>query len=112
MTLMWCSLTTRPLILYPNGQERTLHPRDLDFDALDTRFPPSIPARQIHDLKIDLVQTCCGYNVNSFDYIAPRDTLAKSAAEKGEWGIRDDGATRNPHTIDGLPTPIQEHADG
>lgn len=111
MTLMWCSFTTRPLILRAYGTARTLHTRDADFPALNAHFPESFAARQIYDLSVDLVQTSCGYNVPFFDHQGPRDTLEKWSENKGPQGIKDYWEERNQRTIDGLPTGILDIPD-
>ncbi|WP_208347580.1 pyridoxamine 5'-phosphate oxidase family protein [Pseudaestuariivita rosea] len=106
MTLMWCSFTTRPMILRVYGTARTLHPRDADWGGLYDHFPPSFAARQIYDLSVDLVQTSCGYSIPFFDYTGPRDTLEKWAEDRGPEAIRTYWADRNTTTIDGMPTDI------
>ena len=111
MTLMWCSFTTRPMILRVYGSARTLHPRDVDFAALNAQFPESFAARQIYDLTLDLVQTSCGYNVPFFEHQGPRDTLKKWTQDKGPDGITTYWQERNQHNIDGLPTYILEKND-
>lgn len=111
MTLMWCSFTTRPLILRTYGNARTLHPRDADFAELNGHFPETYAARQVYDLTVDMVQTSCGYNVPFFDHTGPRDALDKWTENKGPNGIKDYWHERNQHTIDGLPTHILEPDD-
>lgn len=111
MTLMWCSFTARPLILRSYGSARTVHPRDADFDTLNAHFPPSIAARQIYDVAIDLVQTSCGYNVPFFDHQGPRDTLEKWTENKGVEGIEDYWENQNQKSIDALPTGILDNTD-
>ena len=106
MTLMWCGFEKRPMILRAYGTARTLHPRDADFAALNAAFPDSVGARQIYDMRVDLVQTSCGYAVPFYDYAGERDVLAKWADNKGPDGIADYWVERNQQTIDGLPTAI------
>lgn len=106
MTLMWCGFEARPLILRTYGTARTLHHRDADFADLNNHFPPSIGARQIFDLTIDLVQTSCGYGVPLFEPAGSRDALEKWTEDKGPSGIATYWETRNQRTIDGMPTHI------
>ena len=106
MTLMWCGFEAKPMILRTFGQARTLHPRDAEFTELNALFPPSVGARQIYDLHIDLVQSSCGYAVPFMDYKGERDVLLNWAETKGRDGIDTYWATRNTQTIDGLPTHI------
>ncbi|KGB81839.1 MAG: pyridoxamine 5'-phosphate oxidase family protein [Pseudomonadota bacterium] len=106
MTLMWCSFTTRPLILRAYGTARALHPRDADWAGLIGLFPPHAGARQIYDMRVGMVQTSCGYAVPFFDHAGPRDTLAKWAEDKGPDGIHAYWEEKNQTTIDGAPTGI------
>ena len=111
MTLMWCSFETRPMILRTYGSARTLHPRNADFASLNAHFPPSDGARQIYDLKIELVQTSCGFAVPFFDFAGPRDVLEHWTNDRGPDGIATYWETRNQTSIDGLPTHILKDAD-
>ncbi len=110
MTLMWCSFTTRPLIMRAYGTATTLHVGDDGFDALAAMFPPpvgaSAGARQIFDMNVEMLQTSCGYAVPFFDYVGERDTLEKWNEDKGRTGIRHWWAERNAVTLDGVPTGI------
>jgi hypothetical protein len=108
MTLMWCSFTAKPMILRAFGTARTLHPRDADFADLNALFSPSVGARQIYDLNIDLVQSSCGYAVPFMEYTGERNVLSDWAENKGKEGIVDYWKTRNRQTIDGDPTFILE----
>ncbi|MCV6584916.1 MAG: pyridoxamine 5'-phosphate oxidase family protein [Marinibacterium sp.] len=110
MTLMWCGFEQRPLILRAYGSAQTLHPRDDGFDALNALFPPSVSARQIYDVSVDMVQASCGYAVPFFDYVEDRDVLANWADTKGPEGISTYWRDRNQRTIDGLPTGVIDDA--
>lgn len=104
MTLMWCSFTTRPLILRAYGTARTIHADDAEFADLDGHFPPHIGARQVYDLQIDMVQSSCGYAVPFMEFQSDRDTLDKWADDRGADGVRAYWPERNSKTIDGMPT--------
>lgn len=106
ITLMWCGFEKRPMIMRAYGTARTLHPRDAEFAELDAMFEPSSGARQIYDVRVDMLQTSCGYAVPYFDHAGPRDTLQKWADTKGPEGVATYWADRNQTSIDGLPTHI------
>ncbi|MAM61686.1 pyridoxamine 5'-phosphate oxidase family protein [Maritimibacter sp. UBA3975] len=108
MTLMWCSFTTRPLILRCYGTARTVHPRDADFAELAGLFGTPTGARQVYDMTVDLVQTSCGYAVPFFDEHRERDTLVTWAEDKGDDGIVAYWEEKNLKTIDGADTGIFE----
>ena len=106
MTVMWCSFTTRPLILRAYGTARTLHLTDPDFPALSAHFPQTPGTRQIYDMAVDLVQTSCGYAVPFMNFSAERPVLHDWALQKGDdlpayW------AEKNRQSIDGMATGIE-----
>lgn len=106
MTLMWCSFTTRPLILRAYGSARTVQPGDADWADLAAHFPAHRSARQIFDLTVDMVQTSCGYAVPFMDYREERDTMQKWVDGKSDEEIRAYWDERNRTTIDGKPTGV------
>ncbi|SDE46022.1 pyridoxamine 5'-phosphate oxidase family protein [Ruegeria marina] len=106
MTLMWCSFTTRPLILRCYGNARTLHIGDAGWDELAALFPAHRSARQIFDMSVDRVQTSCGYAVPFMDYRSERDTMQKWVDAKSDEDIRAYWVEKNQKTIDGKPTGV------
>ncbi len=107
ITLMWCSFTTRPLILRAFGTARVVHRGDADWPVLAAHLPDQPGARQIIDVAIDLVQSSCGFAVPFMEFREERPVLAKWATDKGEDGLATYWDTRNRHSIDGLPTGIE-----
>jgi hypothetical protein len=106
MTLMWCSFTTRPVILRCYGTARSAHPADAGWADLAARFPAHRSARQIFDMSVDLVQTSCGYAVPLMDYVSERDTMEKWVKARSDDDLRAYWAERNAVTIDGKPTGV------
>lgn len=106
MTLMWCSFTTRPMIMRTYGTARTVHRDDADWSDLASLFPDHRSARQIYDLSIDLVQTSCGYAVPFMEFQSDRDTMQKWVDGKSDDQIRDYWVEKNQTTIDGKPTGV------
>ena len=111
MTLMFCVFEGSPLILRLYGHAKAIHPRDSEWSSLIPLFPPSIGARQLIDMEIDLVQTSCGMGVPHFDYKEERWGLPQYYEKRGEEGIKEFWATRNQKSIDGKPTQILAKAD-
>jgi len=108
ITLMWCSFTTRPLILRVYGTASVIHRGDAGWAALDALFPSDPGARQIFDVSVTLVQTSCGYAVPFMEFQAERDTLLTWAKDKGEAGMPAYWQAKNRQTIDGFPTGMPE----
>lgn len=111
ITLMWMSTAARPLILRAYGTARAVHRGEADWAALAPALPDLPGARQIVEVRVDLVQTSCGYAVPFLDFKAERPVLAKWAEGKGEAGLRDYWAERNATTIDGSPTGIEANLE-
>ena len=106
MTLMFMAFEGEPMILRLYGEASCVHRDDPEWDAL-AAFLPSLPgARQIFDLRVDLVQTSCGMAVPYYDYAGERELLNGWAEKKGEEGVRDYWRDRNQVSIDGKPTHI------
>lgn len=106
MTLMWCSFTTRPIILRTYGTARTIQEGDADWEAMLAHFPTQRSARQVYDLSVDMVQTSCGYAVPFMDYNRERDTMPKWVEAKSDQDLRTYWAERNATTLDGKPTGV------
>ena len=106
MTLMWCSFTTKPIILRCYGTAKTYHINDAGWDDLATLFPAHRSARQIYDVSVDLVQTSCGYTVPFMEFQSERDTMQKWVDGKSDEDLREYWRTRNGVTLDGAPTGI------
>ena len=104
MTLMWCSFTTRPLILRLYGTATVVHRGGKGWAEAAALFPAHHGARQIYDMTVDLVQTSCGYAVPFMDFQKDRDTLEGWAAQRSEDDLAAYWAEKNTATIDGRPT--------
>ncbi len=111
MTIMTCAFDGAPRILRMYGQGEAINWATPEFsDLIKIHYDGKTPrgTRQIMRLKIDLVQTSCGYGVPLFDYVGERDAIenwhdAKSDAELTEYW-RDNGV----ESMDGLPTGLFE----
>ena len=106
MTLMFCDFDDRPVILRLYGTANTIHPRDAAWQHYAPMFDTFISARQIFEMKVDLVQTSCGFGVPLFGYQGDRDTLINWSNNKGEDGIKDYWIDKNQKSIDGKETGI------
>ena len=106
MTVMFCSFERQPLILRLYGQAGTVHPRDVAWPGLAGLFPAFTGARQIFRLRLDLVQTSCGYAVPRFQLVEERPTLTKWADSRGREGIEQYWREKNTRSLDGVDTGI------
>ena len=108
ITLMFCSFDTQPVILRLYGQGRVIRPRDTEWNALSRHFPSLAGTRQIMVIRVESVQTSCGYGVPLYQYKGERDTLLRWAEKKGPRGLVDYWHEKNQVSIDGLPTRLLE----
>ena len=69
-------------------------------------FPPNVGARQIIKLKVDLVQTSCGFAVPEMEFKGERTILENWAEKKGKEGIEAYWKEKNVKSIDGFETNI------
>ncbi|MGK2741877.1 pyridoxamine 5'-phosphate oxidase family protein [Tepidicaulis sp. LMO-SS28] len=106
ITLMWCAFEGPPRILRVYGTAAIIHPRDEAWKSCAEALPPLTGARQYIRIKIDLVQTSCGYAVPLFDYQGERPILLDWAERKGEDGLAAYWEEKNTKSLDGLPTGI------
>ncbi len=106
MTLMWCAFTGPPNIMRAYGSADVIHPRDAQWQDCTQLIEPVLGARQYFRLRVDLLQTSCGYAVPFMDYVDDRVALTKWSEKRGAQGIADCWADKNTQTIDGKPTGI------
>ena len=106
MTLMFCSFDDDMLILRLYGRGRAIQSRDADWEALRAKFGELPGVRQIIELRVDSVQTSCGYAVPRYVYAGGRDTLTRWAEKKGTQGLLDYWREKNQTSIDGLPSGL------
>jgi hypothetical protein len=106
MTIMFCAMEGKPLILRVYGKARAVHARDKEWSEWIKMFPEYPGARQIFLLDIDRAQTSCGYAVPNYKYEDDRQALVGWAKNKGDEGIKNYWKENNQSSIDGLPTKI------
>ncbi|WP_017842789.1 pyridoxamine 5'-phosphate oxidase family protein [Methylotuvimicrobium buryatense] len=106
MTIMFCAFDGPPLILRLYGTAKVVHRTDPEWDDLFGRFVALPGARQVFDVRIDLVQTSCGMAVPYFSYAGDRELLSDWATKKGDDGLKQYWEEKNQMSIDGIPTHI------
>jgi Pyridoxamine 5'-phosphate oxidase len=107
MTLMFCSFERQPLILRLYGTATEIQPDEPEGGEFIGLFAPMPGARQIFDMKIDLVQTSCGYGVPFMEYADDRPLMAQWAEKKGPDGLDAYHRDKNLASIDGFPTGLR-----
>jgi hypothetical protein len=79
ITLMFCSFERAPLILRVYGTGCVRAASTPDFAALAPRLGDAVGphTRQLIEIRVQRVQTSCGYGVPLFEFRGPRDTLQR-----------------------------------
>lgn len=111
LTLMFCAFEGAPMILRLYGHGQILRRGGAEYGEMlishfDNAEPPG--ARQMVLLKVEMVQTSCGYGVPLFDYVGERTTLTRWAEAKGEKGLKEYWQEKNLRSIDGVTTGLLE----
>jgi len=106
LTIMFCAFEGPPNILRLYGKGEVVLPGSSEWEQWAPLFPPLAGARQIVVMRIEEVQTSCGFGVPFMNYEGDRDTLTRWAESKGEAGLEEYRAAKNAVSLDGLPAPI------
>lgn len=106
ITMMFCAFEGKPMILRLYGHGKVYHHYNEEWNEYIDLFPKLAGARQIIDIKVDIVQTSCGMAVPFMDYKREREELNKWAEKKGDDGIHKYWEQKNTVSFDGLETGI------
>lgn len=82
MTLMFCSFEGGPLILRLYGQAKSIRPENEAWEEMISHFPNQPRARQIFEMKVEDVQTSCGFGVPFFKFEGQREPLSVPKIKK------------------------------
>jgi hypothetical protein len=111
LTVMFCAFEGPPLILRLYGQGQS-HWRGSEAYGrlLATHFsgPEPLSARQIVTMRVELVQTSCGFGVPLMDFIEQRPALPRVAEQRGLEGMKVYRREKNAVSMDGLPTGLPD----
>ena len=92
----------------PPGTVKCYHRTDAEFEELAAHFPDFKGKRQIFDVKVEMVQTSCGYAVPFYEFKEERTRLVDWSEKKEndeDWKAY--WTEKNSLTIDGKPTGIK-----
>lgn len=106
ITVMFCAFDNPALILRIYGRGIAVLPQDDDFADLAARFPRLAGVRQVFVIRIDSVQTSCGWGVPRMTLEAERQTLVKFHAQQDPVE-RLERIRMRDRSIDGLPVRVQ-----
>lgn len=106
MTIMFAAFEGKPNILRLYGHAEVIHHNDPQWQALYSLLPPLEGARQIFDMRVDLVQNSCGFAVPFLSYDEDRNQLREWAQKQGDEGLHNYWQKKNQVSIDGIDTHI------
>lgn len=103
LTIMFNSFGPKPLILRLYGAGEVIRPGTDRFESLVPLFDTFPGVRQIISLKIESLQTSCGFGVPEMTVVRQRSTLLDWCEKKGPDALVDYERAKNRKSIDGLP---------
>ena len=108
ITMMFCAFEGDALILRVYGHGTVIHPHDAEWPELSGLFEPMAGARQVIDVRIDLVTTSCGTGIPVLEFQRERgpDELLPFYADMNEQQQTEYWQRKNLTSIDGKPTGI------
>lgn len=106
MTVMFCSFEGKPLILRLYGNAKMYHERDSEFKEYIDLFPKISGTRQIVEMRVESLQTSCGYAVPFMDFKDERRQLNSWAEKQGEERLQNYRKEKNSKSIDGFETGL------
>lgn len=106
ITIMFCAFDNPALILRIYGRGVAVLPQDSGFDDLAARFPRLAGVRQVFVVRVESVQTSCGWGVPRMTLDKERQTLVKYHAQMDPTERMATIAGRD-RSIDGLPQRVQ-----
>ncbi|KQN24877.1 pyridoxamine 5'-phosphate oxidase [Sphingomonas sp. Leaf33] len=106
ITIMFCAFDNPALILRIYGRGVAVLPQDEGFAELAARFPKLAGIRQVFVVRVESVQTSCGWGVPTMTLEAERQTLVKFHAQQNPVERLKRIRTRD-RSIDGLPVRVQ-----
>jgi hypothetical protein len=113
ITLMLCAFEGAPRIIRLYGRGEVVRPGDARWDELRHHFGDTLPtARQVIRVEVARVQSSCGFGVPRMALQGQRDELIKWAEMKGPQALDIYQRHNNAHSIDGLPAPGIDPAEG
>ncbi|TXG39315.1 pyridoxamine 5'-phosphate oxidase family protein [Seonamhaeicola maritimus] len=108
MTVMFCSFEGKPLILRLYGNAKMYHESDVEFKDYIDLFPKISGTRQIVEMRVESLQTSCGYAVPFMDFKDERRQLNSWAEKQGKERLQNYRKEKNSKSIDGFDTGLLE----
>lgn len=111
LTLMFCAFEGPPTILRLYGMGQAFSLGSPEFESRAGAFDLLPGARQIIELRVDLVQTSCGFGVPQLEFREDRTALTRQAEVWGESGLHDYWQRKNLRSLDGFPTGLLDESE-
>lgn len=103
ITLMMCAFEGPPLIVRLWGRGEVVAVDQAGFADAAAAFPDLPGKRAVVTVRLDGVQTSCGFSVPLMEQVGERDKLLDWAERRGDDGLAEYWAEKNVRSVDGLP---------
>lgn len=103
IVLCFCAFDGPPKIVRLHGRGEVIDAGHPELDTLLTRFPALPGTRSVIRVHVTRISDSCGFAVPRMDFVESRQVLTQWAEVKGPEALAEYRATRNTHSIDGLP---------
>jgi hypothetical protein len=103
IVVMFCAFDDPPRIVRLHGRGTVVEPGHAKFTDLARHFPAHPARRSFIQVTVTRISTSCGHGVPLMEFRGPRDRIERWAASKGPAGLAEYRASKNRHSIDGLP---------
>lgn len=103
VTIMLCAFEGPPDIVRLFGSGEVLLAGTAEHEELRPRFPDLPGVRSIIRVRLERVQTSCGFAVPLMDFAGNRTLLSEWTQRRTDEQLAEYQATRNQESIDGLP---------
>lgn len=107
MTIMFCSFEKNPMILRLYGTAETYHKPDAEWAEYANLFDEDRGMRQIFVMKVESVQTSCGYAVPFYEFKENRNVLSAWTEKRSDEELKDYWQEKNMKNIDNKPTGMK-----
>jgi hypothetical protein len=103
IVIMFCAFSGPPKIVRLHGSGLLVTAKHARFTEFAALFPPHPGTRAFVHIAVSRVSDSCGYSVPFMEHKGPRDALDRWTLNKGPGQLEEYRATKNQHSIDGLP---------
>jgi hypothetical protein len=103
IVVMFCAFEGAPRIARLHGRGSLITAGQARYEEMAAQFPAHPSTRAFVHVAVERVSSSCGFGVPMLDFQGNRDAIERWAEKQGAEGLKTYRATKNRHSIDGLP---------